>query len=110
MLDSIQSRNDFYPEYIYYCSSEEVSNVSDLSPENRFVVDRCSSAIQESSRNHSQELAKLRVLVERPCDHDALKQEVAELTGLVKELMLQLRTNNTPSQLQATTGTFDSSS
>ncbi|KAF9343747.1 hypothetical protein BGX34_006416, partial [Mortierella sp. NVP85] len=108
-------------EYIYYCADdEEVDNfrsrhsilqASDLSPENRFVVEssreahteihstQCAilqniSEMQRENREMKQELAELKGAVERSRGHDELKQELTELRGLVKDLMLQLRGNN----------------
>jgi hypothetical protein len=109
-------------EYIYYCADDEevekfrsrhsIYQISDLSPENRFVAEtsreahteihstQCAilqniSEMQRENRDMKQELAELKGAVERSRGHDDLKQELTELKGLVKDLMLQLKNNST---------------
>ncbi|KAF9954884.1 hypothetical protein BGZ65_003748, partial [Modicella reniformis] len=115
-----------------------VSDVSGLSAENRFVVETsgaAASSIQETqrtindniivlgkdvierSRRQDEELAEMRMLVEKSRGHDEMKQELAELKEyverprghdevergladlreLVKDLVSQLKTKNVPS-------------
>lgn len=81
-------RPDCYPRFIYNCANEEmvdmlqskysISEVSDLSPKSRFVVEDNRRTVDDK--------------------YDELEEEMAELKGLVKDLVLQLKTNNTTSQ------------
>ncbi|KAF9983654.1 hypothetical protein BGZ65_001562 [Modicella reniformis] len=102
-----RERSDYYPKHIYYYASEEevekfhlkysISHVSGLSAENRFVVESseaAASSIQrtindnitalgkdmvERSRRQDEELAEMRMLVERPRGYNEMKQELSEL-------------------------------
>ncbi|KAF9951102.1 hypothetical protein BGZ65_006190, partial [Modicella reniformis] len=105
MSNKDRERADYYPKYMYYHASEEdaakfhlkyaTTNVSNLSAENRFLAETSASSMQETKRTINDDIMALgKDMVKRSRRQD---EELAELKGLVKELMSELRSKNTPS-------------
>ncbi|KAF9926711.1 hypothetical protein BGZ65_007184, partial [Modicella reniformis] len=111
MFNAERERGDYYPKQIYYCASEEeavqfhskysITDVSNLSAENRFLVEASASSIQETKRTINdnimalgKDMVELRTLVERPHSYDKVEQELSELKELFKDLVFQLKTKN----------------
>ncbi|KAF9980034.1 hypothetical protein BGZ65_005643 [Modicella reniformis] len=115
MTKTARERGDYYPKQIYYCASEEeaaqfhskylITNVSNLSAENRFVVETsgaAASSIQDTQHTINDTILALgKDMVERSRKQDeelaGLKREMAELKKLIKSLSPPFSTNNVPS-------------